>query len=230
MTKGLGLRQYRACVRCRSRKTRCDLYVSNAAISGLQQVEPRVRRLLLTTGARRGIGDPNKPPCVKCNREGAECVLAPSRRGGDYSHFRRQKRHSAPIQENEAPSIPALSISSPENGSRYSTSGDHVHDNLQNPSDALLILASAAGQPEDQVQAEADSDNRHLLDGNASNVSLRIPGKQHIQAHGRIGDISANAPGRESISHPLIDNGAISLPLLLELLSSYAHTLLSIYR
>lgn len=25
MTKGLGLRQYRACVRCRSRKTKCDL-------------------------------------------------------------------------------------------------------------------------------------------------------------------------------------------------------------
>lgn len=179
---------------------------------------------MLTTDSRRGIGDPNKPPCVKCNREGAECVLATSRRGGDYSHLRRQKKHAAQRQENDGPSIPALPISSPENGSLHSTtSGDHVHDNLQNPSDALLILANAAGQPEDQSRAQDNGDNPYLLDRNARKVLLSTGGRHHIQNHHRTG-VSGNTgdtEGNPCISHPLLDNGTISLPLMLELLSVY---------
>ncbi|KAJ5102142.1 hypothetical protein NUU61_004364 [Penicillium alfredii] len=34
---------------------------------------------------------------------------------------------------------------------------DTVHDNRQNPSDALLILAHAAGQPEDKHQLDTES-------------------------------------------------------------------------
>ncbi|KAJ5098770.1 hypothetical protein N7532_005771 [Penicillium argentinense] len=104
MTKGAGLRLYRACVRCRSRKTRCDLH---------------------------STGDPGKPPCLKCSREGADCVLAGSRPG-------KGKGKPSPTQY-------TYRITG------NTTHGDlSAHSNLQNPSDALLILAHAAGEPDDQ--------------------------------------------------------------------------------
>lgn len=48
-------RTYRACLHCRQRKSRCDLYSS---------------------------GEPGRPPCERCIREQHECVLGGSRRGG----------------------------------------------------------------------------------------------------------------------------------------------------
>ncbi|KAJ5370536.1 uncharacterized protein N7496_006628 [Penicillium cataractarum] len=201
MTKGLGLRQYRACVRCRSRKT------------------------------RQGIGDPNKPPCVKCDREGAECVLATSRRGGNYSHLRRQKKQFASERHGHEDARrfprpePALSISSPENASLHSaTPGDHVHDNLQNPSDALLILAHAAGQPEDQGQSQANRDKPYSPGRNTRNTSSRQGGRQDALRYDHMGDTSndmSNTQNSTTTSHPLIHSGTIQLPHILDLLSSY---------
>ncbi|KAK5107294.1 hypothetical protein LTR62_001423 [Meristemomyces frigidus] len=48
-------RTYRACLHCRQRKSRCDLYSS---------------------------GEPGRPPCERCIREQHECILGGSRRGG----------------------------------------------------------------------------------------------------------------------------------------------------
>ncbi|KAJ5995341.1 hypothetical protein N7481_002318 [Penicillium waksmanii] len=164
MTRSVGLRQYRACVRCRSRKTRCDL---------------------------QSIGEAGKPPCLKCEREGAECVLAGSRRGGDYSRFRQTRKTSAPDAQAEmntggiAPHFDAsVSTTSPGNVSIPSThySDRPVHDNLQNPSDALLILAHAAGGPGDQrhhderVEPFASSQRKHA----AAKPGQTVPnGREH---------------------------------------------------
>lgn len=156
-------------------------------------------------------------------------MLAPSRRGGNYSHLRRSKKQIAPEKQRNEESRrfprpePALSISSPEYICLHSaTPKDHVHDNLQNPSDALLILAHAAGQPEDQGQSQANSDNPCSPDQNARTASSRHGGRQHTTSHDPMGNISKDTGITEKeISHPLIDNGTIRLPLILELLSSY---------
>jgi hypothetical protein len=51
---------------------------------------------------------------------------------------------------------------SPRQNNTSRTTGDGVHDKLQNPSDALLVLAHEAGQPDDGVGLD---DNQHTPDG-----------------------------------------------------------------
>ncbi|ODQ67132.1 hypothetical protein NADFUDRAFT_8248, partial [Nadsonia fulvescens var. elongata DSM 6958] len=48
-------RSYKACINCRVRKVKCDL---------------------------GDLSNPTKPPCVRCRREGKECLFPTSRRGG----------------------------------------------------------------------------------------------------------------------------------------------------
>lgn len=74
-----------------------------------------------------------QPPCFKCLREGASCVLAGSRRGGDFSSLRRSRR-SETAAEGRIGTDNADAGRTP------------VEGNLQNPSDALLILANAANE------------------------------------------------------------------------------------
>lgn len=160
-------------------------------------------------------------------------MLATSRRGGNYSHIRRLKKQLAPeLQRQEELKRlprpePVVSISSPENISLHSTTpGDHVHDNLQNPSDALLILAHAAGQPENQSQSRANSDNPYSPEKNARSASRH--GGRHASIHDPTGNISKDIGtiDEATFSHPLIDNGSIHLPLILELLSLYGSHLI----
>lgn len=99
---------------------------------------------------------------MKCEREGADCVLADSRRGGDYTRFRQPRKASIPGSrarkhpEVVHPNQNDVSTTSPGNLSVPSThySDCPLHDNLQNPSDALLILAHAAGQPREKTQCD----------------------------------------------------------------------------
>ncbi|RAH87305.1 hypothetical protein BO86DRAFT_423851 [Aspergillus japonicus CBS 114.51] len=65
MSRDTGARLYRACVRCRQRKIKCDLTYSH---------------------------DRGYLPCSKCTSDGHRCVIAKSRRGGDYSRFRRSRQ------------------------------------------------------------------------------------------------------------------------------------------
>ncbi|KAH8893977.1 hypothetical protein GQ53DRAFT_805380 [Thozetella sp. PMI_491] len=129
MTKGTGIRQYRACIRCRARKSRCD------------------------------FGETGKPPCAKCVREGIDdCILAGSRRGGNYSHLRRSKKKKDSPTETSQPSQTPTSPpdASPVDVPLPHRRADSVHQrHLQNPSDALLILANTCGQQ--QLQEEADA-------------------------------------------------------------------------
>ncbi|KAI1288981.1 hypothetical protein F5Y03DRAFT_388940 [Xylaria venustula] len=76
---------------------------------------------------------------LKCAKEGVECIAAASRRGGDYSQFRRgQKTGRISIGQCSGPSLDKEPSDTTEPG----CSG--VHGSLRHPSDALLILANAA--------------------------------------------------------------------------------------
>jgi hypothetical protein len=149
-------RIYRACVHCRQRKSKCQLDAGSV---------------------------PGMPPCRRCTREGRECVLAGSRRGG-----RRPKKNQQQPATPNLLSIPdeagteqdfnelSAHAKSPAGNNNWgpwegdrggdvhkgSISNGEAMDNtidsakIQNPSDALEILAHVAGG----VHAESgDSDS-----------------------------------------------------------------------
>ncbi|RYC90127.1 hypothetical protein BFJ63_vAg7068 [Fusarium oxysporum f. sp. narcissi] len=194
MTKGLGFRQYRACVRCRSRKTRCDLG------SG---------------------GDAGKPPCAKCLREGAECILAGSRRGGDYSHHRRSRQTTKDYRGKTARSVSSSDHVSPQQTSIAKPREDNVHDKLQNPSDALLVLAHAAGQPEDE---DGLDENQHAsneyesqvngTEASPSTITMQIARPGHLQP-GMASEATVN-------DYPPVKDGTLDPIILIQLLRHYA--------
>ncbi|KAF4993445.1 hypothetical protein FDECE_13395 [Fusarium decemcellulare] len=189
MTKGLGIRQYRA----------------------------------------GSVGEPGKPPCAKCLREGAECVLAGSRRGGDFSHLRRPRQQQAKRRTETALSVSSSDHVSPrQNNSKPGE--DSVHDSLQNPSDALLILAHAAGEPGDDGASDASQHTPNGLmgdglsigdglQGTPSVVSMHTPGRQN--GVGRLRQDTA--PMEITVNdYPLVKEGVIDPVLLVQLLRHYA--------
>ncbi|KAJ5713941.1 uncharacterized protein N7483_011122 [Penicillium malachiteum] len=189
MTKGLGLQEYRACVRCRSRKTRCDL---------------------------RSSGTPGKPPCVKCTREGADCVLADSRRGGNFSRLRRSKKRATPVSGASTPRIPSTHLDTPLPSQSVRNGEQHVHANLQNPSDALLILAHAAGQPErNQPGSDNNTHSPVLLLSEESNCFSKEPDKGAGYSNGS--DLCDDLNNL----HPLLQDKTINLNLLFKLCALY---------
>ncbi|KAJ5107372.1 hypothetical protein N7456_004047 [Penicillium angulare] len=207
MTKGRGIREYRACVRCRSRKIKCDMYVPERAKKQDTISSPT---LTLLGDYRQNFGDPGKPPCVKCHREGATCILAGSGRGGNFSHLRRSKKQASFRQNNLSRDGIA-----PQSLPHSVDIQSHVHDSLQNPSDALLILAHVAGQPDK---------------GNSSELSTRTETPSPFDTDTRPPitnfPITNQEPAREFDGagedihklHPLLQNGTITLDLLFELL------------
>ncbi|UPL03793.1 hypothetical protein LCI18_014727 [Fusarium solani-melongenae] len=138
----------RACVTCRSRKTRCDLEAS---------------------------GTPGEPPCRRCIEKNQECVLATSRRGGrrikglrgTAEHHQRSSSRTAmngmdpsqafgtdksnDTEENtdwlSAQIGSELGQPSEDEESRHHTvrlEGHFTSSDLLNPSDALDLLAHVA--------------------------------------------------------------------------------------
>ncbi|KGO45237.1 Transcription factor, fungi [Penicillium expansum] len=121
MTRSQNIRIYRACQRCRQRKLKCD--PSN-------------------------LSDGTNPSCIQCLRSGNECILAGSRRGGDFSQFRYSRRGQS--------STPTLSRANIGHGLHDEQSRDDenaiedpIYAELTNPGDALQILAQlAANDPQ----------------------------------------------------------------------------------
>ncbi|KAL7815499.1 hypothetical protein V8C26DRAFT_401835 [Trichoderma gracile] len=125
MTASTGKRSYRACVRCRRRKTRCDL---------------------------GGTGEPRKIPCVSCLQSNSDCVLAESRRGGNFRRYEPNKKHPARNRKasqraSDAPPVAIRSIESEPTHNIARSDDDAIDEQLaselRNPSDALHILAQS---------------------------------------------------------------------------------------
>lgn len=198
MTKGQGVREYRACTRCRSRKVKCDL---------------------------KSVGEPGKPPCAKCRREGAECLLGGSRRGGDYSRHRRSAKGpnlnsidywpsstGGPSHHHTArPHAASLAEQSVEQETSHNAA--MVHDCLQNPSDALLILAHAAGRPEDKDFMLGSSDDGRDFETTKNAQETNQTGQGPPTDVSNLGSLVTTS------SFALWREGTLSLDVLLQLLS-----------
>ncbi|RYP56431.1 hypothetical protein DL769_009916 [Monosporascus sp. CRB-8-3] len=169
MTKSTGQRQYRACVRCRKRKSRIE----------------------------------GKAPCGKCVREGAHCALAGSRRGGDYTHFRSEKAATRYLQREQSSSTTAGPLVDKE------STDEPVHRNLQNPSDALLILAHTAGMDASASAVDEERSPPYLSPLTTRNL---------VRAQDMGGPDSGLATG--IYGFPLLKEGILS-PAVLEHLITY---------
>lgn len=102
------------------------------------------------TTVRVGVGEPKKPPCVACYESGSECILASSRRGGNFRHYRRLSRaDSGPGQSNNRPGPSSGEPSDDEGSASIDRSGDVLTMELRNPSDALQILALSGDNAEE---------------------------------------------------------------------------------
>ncbi|EGP86646.1 uncharacterized protein MYCGRDRAFT_21205, partial [Zymoseptoria tritici IPO323] len=196
-------RTYRACLHCRQRKSRCDLYSS---------------------------GEPGRPPCERCIREQHECILGGSRRGGKRvkrSASEVNANNGTPISTSDRPNTATpnqnypplhqpsntdrqafLGSSGPASGtgsaSKMTVEDPVASTDLQNPADALEFLASVA---------ERDSNGQANGKGNAGGGRGRLPSMQ-IGIDGAYGRSLLNP-------WPPLQKGELSLDMIKVLLYRY---------
>ncbi|KAF4485172.1 hypothetical protein CGGC5_v008571 [Colletotrichum fructicola Nara gc5] len=160
-----------------------------------------------------------------CVREGVDCSLAGSRRGGDYSQYRGNKRQRRDSDVATAPSVVSVASFVPETIVETPKPREQrLHRSLQNPSDALLILARAAEDGEDDELG--DGGLNKSTPGNASSIldSILSPGQQ-----ARTDQLSSLAsPENQLTAHqaveeyPPVKEGALDLVTLQNLIRHYA--------
>ncbi len=166
----------------------------------------------------------NSIPCLRCKRDNLDCVLGGSNRGGR----RVRKKRADTLQSPSRQSLPSLVDATPDDfhtlgnlgtwsqdpgaqhqfageqgrttPSNSSTNGELPFSNVQNPSDALGILARVAGET---------SSNEEPSNGN---------GHGHRARHS-LGSILISDPF--SVSYPLIDRGILTVHSLCQLLVRY---------
>ena len=135
MTSSTGKRSFRACLRCRRRKTKCDL---------------------------DGAGGRTQSPCKSCRLSGDDCVLVRSKRGQWRNNTWKNSRASvtnvreASCDRNEvadptnaSSSTPQVSFSFANQSPRpflTSTTDYGRYLELKTPADALQILAQSKHQ------------------------------------------------------------------------------------
>ncbi|KAH8587710.1 hypothetical protein B0O99DRAFT_526359 [Bisporella sp. PMI_857] len=182
------MRAYRACLNCRGRKSKCDLDINGG-----------------------------RPPCRRCQREARECILGESHRGG--RRVRKKPKIEGDTPANTTPSNPNTpkdsSLSSPalvatsysplpgqqsirpnlQPAQPYQRASFHENiasAKLQNPSDALEILAQVADQAE-----EGDSGSEPPGQSLSNHPALRL------QPNGaKIDDYIHYKPVYEQYHHP----------------------------
>ncbi|EEA25448.1 hypothetical protein TMatcc_006326 [Talaromyces marneffei ATCC 18224] len=150
---GPGQRVSRACLFCRQRKSRCDLD------SG---------------------GNPGTPPCQRCVREGRECILGTSNRGG--RRIRKNKGVANPTSQDGE----ASAQRTPENQPSISDYPEHDNDSSSFSAPGYPIAdlyVNHVGKPTEPVTTDVNNQDReqhHEDDGDnesaASSDSAIDPG------------------------------------------------------
>ncbi|KAK3652757.1 hypothetical protein LTR56_005052 [Elasticomyces elasticus] len=223
-------RTYRACLHCRQRKSRCDLYSS---------------------------GEPGRPPCERCIREQHECILGGSRRGGrrvkrstsdvaamvgpteqqrlesvqpmplptpgsqyNSPHVNDQRLPMWGTIDRESRMLPPLPQEPPTqtstpNGSRLTVDDTVASHDLQNPADALEFLAHVA---------ERDSGSNHLPHLPPMQHSAYGPSPRRPPTSNQFRDTprsSYQPPSGNPIDFPPLNKGHLTLDTIQTLLLRY---------
>lgn len=128
-----------------------------------------------------GIGEPKKIPCVSCFESDSECVLAESRRGGNFRRYEPIKkpasRHRASRRASGAPlktNRPAeKEVDRSLDGLNEDAVDEQLASELRNPSDALQILAQSEkyeASGSSALTSEEESDG--ILHGPSNAISV----------------------------------------------------------
>lgn len=125
----------------------------------------------------------SKSPCLECTRAGEDCILAGSRRGGDFSKFRRssrkQKLNSASTPDHDdANELEFRQHSECEKGSE-----DPIYAELTNPGDALQMLARLAANDSKRSHQATNPRTRNSPDSSSckDKANLSEPSIKRIQ-------------------------------------------------
>ncbi|UKZ78793.1 hypothetical protein TrVFT333_006538 [Trichoderma virens FT-333] len=125
-----------------------------------------------------GIGEPRKIPCVSCFESDSECVLAESRRGGNFRRYEPSKKptksRKASQPTSDAPTRTTRSIEK-ELDRNFDVLNEEVIDEqlaseLRNPSDALHILAQSEKSKEMISSVLPSEEGRDVLLRGPSNA------------------------------------------------------------
>lgn len=112
--------------------------------------------------------DGSKSPCLECIRAGEECILAGSRRGGDFSRFRRSARQQRRESSVSTPNRDdANVIEFQRNSECEKRSEDPIYAELTNPGDALQILARLAAHDPRRYHEDTNSRTRNSPDSHS---------------------------------------------------------------
>lgn len=126
---------------------------------------------------RNSVGEKGKPPCKRCHVEGHLCILAGSRRGGDFSRYRKSKRSTTTSVSwsDNGLGRPANTGQITDNvrGER-SSSVEPAFEGIQNPLDALRLLAEAAAENRDEAVSSGGS-NWNTRNGSEAAQEDSIP-------------------------------------------------------
>ncbi|KAH6644080.1 hypothetical protein C7974DRAFT_371236 [Boeremia exigua] len=193
-------RAHQACLNCRKRKSRCLL------------------------------DEQGTIPCLRCKRDNLECVLGGSNRGGRRV---RKKRIDSDAAGPGLPSLAATgpddgsfhslgnlgtwSHDASHDAAAAQQYGEHPHaagsdssntdelafNNLQNPSDALGILAQVAGETSSNEESNA------AINSSSAGAAAVVAGP-----------LAMHAPPL-SFSYPLLDRGVLTVHSLCQLLVRY---------
>lgn len=130
---------------------------------------------LILENCRTQLPDGTYSPCFECLRASEDCVASPaSRRGGDFSRFRRSKMNNRQGNSAQAPSpqtSPARESSTPQEKHQISTE-DPIYAELTNPGDALQILARLAEKDSQKQNWQAEQPSITLDARQFSNTVL----------------------------------------------------------
>lgn len=137
-----------------------------------QKQNPRSASL---TTLRTNLPNGRKSSCSGCLRAGDECILAGSRRGGDFSRFRRsrQKQSSTPsLGDSDA----GHGLAGQQDGDNGQGTEDPIYAELTNPGDALQILARlAANDPQTPSHPNYSTSQDPLRTGSSSKAARTEP-------------------------------------------------------
>jgi hypothetical protein len=127
-----------------------------------------------------GFGEPKKTPCVSCFESDSECILAESRRGGNFRRYEPSKRPAKARTvfrraSNALLRMPEATEKEVDRDLDCLNSGsiaEQLASELRNPSDALHILTQSEKSESSGSSALPSEEREALLGGLPTAVSL----------------------------------------------------------
>ncbi|CAK7213008.1 hypothetical protein SEUCBS140593_001700 [Sporothrix eucalyptigena] len=182
--------------------------------------------------------------CFECRRAGDVCVLAESRRGGDYSRFRRNDKqkqmqasttpssidglHPSPTSQDDPDAMAVAHPADSTNKDGDEVPVDPVYAELRNPRDALDILARLAADETASPTVSTHSYPQQNHGKGSGGNSMSMANSPEVDGDA-IGILGANNNVAASVCQPMLSDtetlviGVLGVDTARHLLACYAN-------